>query len=151
MEPKCHKFTPGLLRRYALHLREEERADSTIEKYVRDLEATRQFFVRFFGAVCGEPYHNPRTGLRSCFLRFGDGARLEIMHRPDMTDPRKEPLRSGYIHLAFGTGSREAVDRLTGELRENGYRIVSGPRITGDGCYESCVEGPEENLIEITE
>ena len=39
MEPKCHKFTPGLLRRYALHLREEERADSTIEKYVRDLEA----------------------------------------------------------------------------------------------------------------
>ena len=25
--------------------------------YVRDLEATRQFFVRFFGAVCGEPYH----------------------------------------------------------------------------------------------
>ena len=119
--------------------------------YVRDLEATRQFFVRFFGAVCGEPYHNPRTGLRSCFLRFGDGARLEIMHRPDMTDPRKEPLRSGYIHLAFGTGSREAVDRLTGELLENGYRIVSGPRITGDGCYESCVEGPEENLIEITE
>jgi glyoxalase family protein len=119
--------------------------------YVRDLEATRQFFVRFFGAVCGEPYHNPRTGLRSCFLRFGDGARLEIMHRPDMTDPRKEPLRSGYIHLAFGIGSREAVDRLTGELRENGYRIVSGPRITGDGCYESCVEGPEENLIEITE
>ena len=73
------------------------------------------------------------------------------MHRPDMTDPRKEPLRSGYIHLAFGIGSREAVDRLTGELRENGYRIVSGPRITGDGCYESCVEGPEENLIEITE
>ena len=53
-----------------------------------------------------------------------------------MTDPRKEPLRSGYIHLAFGTGSREAVDRLTGGLRENGYRIVSGPRITGDGCYE---------------
>ena len=39
MEPKCHKFTPGLLRRYVLHLREEERADSTIEKYVRDLEA----------------------------------------------------------------------------------------------------------------
>lgn len=39
MEPKCHKFTADLLRRYALHLREEERADSTIEKYVRDLEA----------------------------------------------------------------------------------------------------------------
>ena len=33
------KITANLLRRYALHLREEERADSTIEKYVRDLEA----------------------------------------------------------------------------------------------------------------
>ena len=39
MEPKCHKFTANLLRRYVLHLREEERADSTLEKYVRDLEA----------------------------------------------------------------------------------------------------------------
>ena len=33
------KITADLLRRYVLHLREEERADSTIEKYVRDLEA----------------------------------------------------------------------------------------------------------------
>lgn len=32
-------ITANLLRRYVLHLREEERADSTIEKYVRDLEA----------------------------------------------------------------------------------------------------------------
>mgnify|MGYP000304292002 CR=1 FL=1 len=94
--------------------------------YVRDLEATRQFFVRFFGAVCGEPYHNPRTGLRSCFLRFGDGARLEIMHRPDMTDPRKEPLRSGYIHLAFGTGSREAGERVPHRQRpaHHGRRLL---------------------------
>ena len=119
--------------------------------YVRDLEATRQFFVRFFGAVCGEPYHNPRTGLRSCFLRFGDGARLEIMHRPAMTDPRKEPQARPGNNLAIGPRGPAARDRGTGELRENGYRIVSGPRITGDGCYESCVEGPEENLIEITE
>lgn len=33
------EITANLLRRYVLHLREEERADSTIEKYVRDLEA----------------------------------------------------------------------------------------------------------------
>lgn len=25
-----------------------------------------------------------------------------------------------------------------------------GPRTTGDGCYESCVIGPEGNLVEIT-
>lgn len=33
------EITANLLRRYVLHLREDERADSTIEKYVRDLEA----------------------------------------------------------------------------------------------------------------
>lgn len=33
------EITANLLRRYVRHLREEERADSTIEKYVRDLEA----------------------------------------------------------------------------------------------------------------
>ena len=28
--------------------------------------------------------------------------------------------------------------------------VVSGPRTTGDGCYESCVAGPEAVLVEIT-
>ena len=28
--------------------------------------------------------------------------------------------------------------------------VVSGPRTTGDGCYESCVAGPEGALVEIT-
>ena len=44
-----------------------------------------------------------------------------------------------------------SLDELTGRLRADGYAVVSGPRTTGDGYYESCVEGPEGNLIEITE
>ena len=34
---------------------------------------------------------------------------------------------------------------------EAGYQVVSGPRTTGDGYYESCIRGIEGNLIEITE
>ena len=119
--------------------------------YVNDLEAVRAFFLRFFGAVSNEMYHNPRTGLMSYFLSFGDGARLEIMTRPDVEDREKALLQRGYIHLAFSMGSREKVDALTDTLREAGYEVVSGPRVTGDGFYESCVRGPENNLIEITE
>ena len=37
---------------------------------VRDLERTRDFFVKYFGATTNEGYHNPRTGLRSYFLSF---------------------------------------------------------------------------------
>ena len=118
--------------------------------YVNDLERAKEFFVRYFGAVPGEMYHNPNTDFRSYFLSFGGGARLEIMHRPNMADPEKHPARTGYIHLAFSLGSREAVDQLTARLASDGYALVSGPRTTGDGYYESCIVDLEGNQIEIT-
>ena len=121
-----------------------------IALYVSDLEGAREFFTRFFGAEAGEAYHNPSTGLKTYFLSFGDGARVEIMSRPEMEDREKGLMRTGYIHLAFSAGSREAVDRLTEELAGAGYEVLSGPRVTGDGYYESCVLGFEDNQIEIT-
>ena len=42
------------------------------------------------------------------------------------------------------------MNALTAELRAAGYEVVSGPRITGDGYYESCIAVIEGNLIEIT-
>lgn len=118
--------------------------------YVNDLERVRDFFVRYFDAVSNEGYHNIKTEFRSYFLSFSDGARLEIMNRPDMSDGDKDVMHTGYIHLAFSTGSREKVDKLTKKLKDDGYEILSGPRTTGDGYYESCVLGPEGNQIEIT-
>lgn len=122
-----------------------------IAMYVNDLEKAKDFFVRYFNAVPNEGYHNPRTDFRSYFLRFSDGARLEIMNKPRMQDDEKSLNRTGFIHIAFSLGSREAVDRLTAELRKDGYTVVSGPRTTGDGYYESCIIGIEGNQIEITE
>ena len=118
--------------------------------YVNDLEGVRDFFVRYFDAVSNDGYHNIKTGFRSYFLSFSDGARLEIMNRPDMSDGDKDVMHTGYIHLAFSTGSREKVDKLTKKLKDDGYEILSGPRTTGDGYYESCVLGPEGDQIEIT-
>ena len=118
--------------------------------YVNDLEGVRDFFVRYFDAVSNDGYHNIKTGFRSYFLSFSDGARLEIMNRPNMSDGDKDVMHTGYIHLAFSTGSREKVDKLTKKLKDDGYEILSGPRTTGDGYYESCVLGPERNQIEIT-
>ena len=42
------------------------------------------------------------------------------------------------------------VDGLTEFLRNDGYEVLSGPRTTGDGYYESCILGIEGNQIEIT-
>lgn len=121
-----------------------------IAMYVNDLESAREFFVRYFDAVSNDGYHNSTTGFRSYFLSFADGARLEIMNKPAMEDGDKAPTRTGYAHIAFSLGSREAVDELTARLKRDGYEVVSGARTTGDGYYESCIVGVEGNLIEVT-
>ncbi|WP_352400012.1 VOC family protein [Anaerotignum sp.] len=123
---------------------------SHIALYVDDLEAAKLFFMRYFQATANEGYHNPTTGLSTYFLSFLDGARIEIMHRNDMVENEKHIYRSGYCHLAFSVGSQEAVDTLTNRLCLDGYTVLSGPRNTGDGYYESCVLDGEGNQIEIT-
>ena len=102
-----------------------------IALYVNDLEAARTFFMKYF-------------------LTFDDGARLELMHKPEMPDQPKELSRTGYAHIAFRVGSREKVDALTAELKADGYKVISGPRTTGDGYYESCIAAIEGNQIELT-
>ena len=121
-----------------------------IAMYVNDLESVRDFFVKYFDAVSNEGYHNISKNFRSYFLNFEDGARLEIMNKPQMADDEKLVNRTGYAHLAFSVGSREKVDSLTERLKEDGYEVISGPRTTGDGYYESCIIGIEDNQIEIT-
>lgn len=121
-----------------------------VAMYVNDLEAARDFFIKYLGASSNDGYHNQKTGFRSYFLSFSDGARLEIMNKPQIDDAEKTLARTGLIHIAFSVGSRERVDELTEELKRDGYEVVSGPRTTGDGYYESCVIGIEGNQIEIT-
>jgi lactoylglutathione lyase len=121
-----------------------------IAMYVNDLEVTKDFFIKYFNATSNEGYHNKTTDFRSYFLTFDSGARLEIMKKPVMEDGEKAINRTGYIHIAFSLGTKEAVDELTAKLKQDGYDVISGPRTTGDGYYESCILGIEGNQIEIT-
>lgn len=121
-----------------------------VAMYVKDLEETRNFFVKYFGAESNDGYYNEAKKFRSYFLTFDDGARLEIMNHPDICDEEKQLRRSGFIHLALSVGSKEKVDSLTERLRADGFQVASGPRTTGDGYYESCILDPEGNQIEIT-
>ena len=121
-----------------------------VAMYVNDLEAARDFFVKYLGGRSNDGYHNPKTDFRSFFISFDDGARLEIMNKPALDDIEKPLNRTGYVHIAFSVGSKEKVDELTERLKEDGYELISGPRYTGDGYYESCIVGIEGNQIEIT-
>ena len=118
--------------------------------YTNDLECLRRFYQTYFDGTVGQPYENPNTGLRTYFLTFADGARLELMTRPVLEQGARADWTAGWAHLAFQAGGREAVDALTQRLRADGYVVASEPRVTGDGYYESCVRDPDGNMIEIT-
>ena len=149
----CSRIPRDKNARRTLEMKETEERIMKIEHvalYVNDLDKARDFFVKYLDAKSNEGYHNVKTDFRSYFLSFDEGARLEIMNKPGMADLPKDLARTGYVHLAFSVGSKDKVDTLTAELQANGYEVVSGPRTTGDGYYESCVVAIEGNQIEIT-
>ena len=121
-----------------------------VAMYVNSLEASRDFFVKYLGGRSNDGYHNKNTGFRSYFISFDDGTRLELMNKPGMEDMEKPLNRTGYAHIAFSVESKEKVDEITAELKSDGFEVVSGPRTTGDGYYESCVVVFEGNQIELT-
>ena len=121
-----------------------------IAMYVNNLEAARDFFVKYLGGTSNDGYHNKNTDFRSFFISFEEGARLELMTKPEIIDAEKPLTRTGYAHVAFSVGSKEKVDELTEILKADGYEVVSEPDTTGDGYYESCIVAFEGNQIEIT-
>lgn len=121
-----------------------------VAMYVNDLKAARDFFVKYLSGKSNDGYHNVNTDFRSFFISFDDGARIELMNKPGLVASEKQLTRTGYIHIAFSVGSKEKVDELTDRLENDGFELVSGPRTTGDGYYESCIVAIEGNQIEIT-
>lgn len=117
--------------------------------WVRELETMREFYERRLGGRGGPRYHNAATGFTSCFISFGDGPRIELMHRPDVLS-RPEGSPGGYAHVALALGGRPAVDVAVERLRREGVTVESGPRVTGDGYYEAVILDPEGNRIELT-
>ncbi len=120
--------------------------------WTKDLEKMRGFYLEFFDLRSTEKYHNPGKAFSSYFLAFDNGARIELMHKPDIGELiEKRDVKPGLTHFAISVGSKEKVDLLTERIRQSGYKIIGEPRTTGDGYYESVISDPEGNLIEITE
>jgi lactoylglutathione lyase len=120
--------------------------------WTRDIERMKDFYVKYFNCKSNNKYCNTKKEYESYFLEFSDGAQLELMKMSSIPDSLNnfENQHIGLIHFAVSVGSRETVDSLTEQLRADGYKIVSNPRQTGDGFYESCALDPENNRIEIT-
>ncbi|MVB10934.1 Glyoxalase/Bleomycin resistance protein/Dioxygenase superfamily protein [Caprobacter fermentans] len=118
--------------------------------YTQNLKKLEEFYCRWFGGKAGPEYENPSKGFSSRFISFESGARLELMHSRNLNETVRREFTAGYAHLAFSTESEREVDNLTARMKEEGVPVVSGPRRTGDGYYESCVLDPDGNRVEIT-
>lgn len=116
-----------------------------------NLEVLRTFYTRYFALTYSPPYVNRAKGFTSCFLTFDEGgARIELMHVAGLGGAAGGGPMRGLAHLAISEGSPEAVRALSRRLQADGHTLLSGPRTTGDGYYESVVADPEGNRIEIT-
>jgi len=118
-----------------------------------DLERLKEFYMKYFGGKPGLLYHNEKKSFRSYFLNFSSGARLEIMNAPEIPEnlnDTKNAQHLGIVHIAFETGSAREVDEKAEQMRRDGFEILDGPRITGDGHYEFAVLDPEGNRLEVT-
>ena len=118
-----------------------------------DIELLRQFYLKYFNLSCGEKYVNTKKSYVSYFLSFGnDKTRIELMHIPELV---QNSACRGYVkglaHFSISVGGKEEVKNLTELLRKDGFTVVSEPRTTGDGYYESVISDPEGNYVEITE
>lgn len=120
-----------------------------VAMYVNDLDAVKNFFVKYFNAVAGSKYSNFRNDFSNYFLKFDDGSRLEIMTRNSAVDADKVRYRTGFHHIAISVGDRKDVDDLMKKFDSDGVIVVSGARTTGDGYYAAVVVDPEGNEVEI--
>ncbi len=119
--------------------------------WVDDLEQMKDWYCQSFKMSAGEKYENLTKGFSSYFLSFSTGSRIELMKRNNIAEaPKPRGMASGLAHFAISMGSKENVDQMTDEFRTQGIIIIGEPRTTGDGYYESVIEDPEGNWIEIT-
>ena len=117
------------------------------------LEDLKKYYSTYFGGIPNGLYQNPKNNFSSYFLTFSSGARLELMKMPNIPENKNDTVEKqhkGIIHLAFGANSKDEVNAKANHLSKDGYKILSGPRQTGDGYYEFETLDPDGNRIEVT-
>jgi len=121
--------------------------------WTKNLEKLKDFYCSFFGGKASEKYFNKETKFESYFITFNSGTRLELMNKPGIPEnlnDRIDKQHQGLIHFSFGVENMEMVIEKSKELAKNGFKILRGPRKTGDGYFEFETLDPDNNRIEVS-
>lgn len=132
---------------YYIIAQKYKRKISHISIWVNDIENCKNFYCKNLNGTPSDIYKNNKKDFCSYFISFTSGPRLELM---SSISGQKIIQSTPKPHFSLSVGSKKEVNRLTGQLSENGISIIDKPRKTGDGYYESVICDPEGNLIELT-
>lgn len=116
------------------------------------LRQLKDYYVKYFNGKANKKYINKETLFESYFITFDSGTRLELMKKPDIPgnlNDRVDKQHQGIIHISFAVESMEMVTAKSKELSEAGFKILRGPRKTGDGYFEFETLDPDNNRIEV--
>ena len=120
--------------------------------WTNQLETLKSYYETYFNAQSNEKYINQTNGFESYFLTFDSGARLEIMSKPNIPNNQNDTIERqhlGLIHFAFEAPTMQDVEAKALELQGAGFKILRGPRKTGDGYYEFETLDPDDNRLEV--
>lgn len=137
-------FLSGIILFFILRRKKTARV-AHIGVFVEDLEGMKDFYCAAFGGHSGVQYHNPKNKFTSYFISLSGKISIELMHMEG-----KALKHVDQQHIAIKVGGKKEVDKLTAELQKQGVSVLDGPRNTGDGYYESKIQDPEGNCLELT-
>jgi lactoylglutathione lyase len=121
--------------------------------WTTQLETMKDYYVRYFNGVANIKYRNNESQYESYFVSFDSGSRIELMQKPGIPENLNDTVEKQYlgiIHLAFGVENMDLVNQKLKELAGDGYKILRGPRKTGDGYWEFETLDPDNNRIEVS-
>ena len=99
--------------------------------WVKDIDRVCEFYQKYFGGVVQPLYHNPAKQFTSRFITFEDGARLEVMHRPDIDSNDVETLTESNVGSNVGTAEMFHVKPLQGECSDHICMGIAEPKEVG--------------------
>lgn len=117
------------------------------------LERLKDYYVKYFNGRANQKYINKGRHFESYFVSFESGARLELMQMPGIPENLNDQVEKQYlgiIHIAFRMENMATVNEKSEELMRDGFKILRGPRKTGDGYYEFETLDPDDNRVEVS-
>lgn len=121
--------------------------------WTTQLETLKDYYIKHFNGRSNRKYTNNERHFESYFISFDSGTRLELMQMPGIPQNLNDSVEKQYlgiIHLSFGMGNMDLVNEKCIELKRDGFRILKGPRKTGDGYWEFETLDPDNNRIEVS-